>query len=421
MGNAMALDESRIRYLDQLNGHGLKLSEDTLSRLLDRNMARFQESFLIKIISNAHDDAQDLLNQANALKMNFSEPYFTVCTLEVQVPVSDIAHDAVFLLLYDSLKETMNASGIQSYFCIDAVARLCCIINMKEPGSGSSVERALSAAVQQLKNVTDIQVFCGIGSAVDSICRLSESRDDAVAALERERDLAALPEAALYDIDERYCSRETIQAHLLQCFRESDLPGIQNAIEQHISFLKVNARGKQPLAERFLFAYLQSITNESMRLGVTLERFESYVPAVVNLMQSDVTGSAEAMIHLTEQILKYISVHRTSESNHLLNMAKDYIRDHLGDERLDLEAVSNHVGLSRVYFCKLFHQMEGVSFNAYLKKARIEKAKQLLLTTNMKVYEISNVVGFSHSKYFGHVFKQTVGQTPVEFQKSIHE
>ena len=124
---------------------------------------------------------------------------------------------------------------------------------------------------------------------------------------------------------------------------------------------------------------------------------------------------------LTEQILKHISVHRTSESNHLLNMAKDYIRDNLGNSSLNLEAVSDHVGLSRVYFCKLFHQMEGINFNAYLKKARIEQAKHLLLTTNMKVFEVSNAVGFSHAKYFGFVFKEAVGQTPVEFQKSIHE
>ena len=138
-------------------------------------------------------------------------------------------------------------------------------------------------------------------------------------------------------------------------------------------------------------------------------------------MQSDCPGCAAAALHLTEQILKHISVHRTTESNHLLNMAKDYIRDHLGDASLNLEAVSDYVGLSRVYFCKLFHQMEGVNFNSYLKRERIEKAKQLLLTTNMKVFEVSNAVGFSHAKYFGHVFREAVGQTPVEFQKSTHE
>ena len=213
----------------------------------------------------------------------------------------------------------------------------------------------------------------------------------------------------------------SIQYYLRDRFRESNLNGIAEAIYGYMTCLCMKEENDPTVVERFLFAYLKNITNESLRLGVSLERFESYVPAVVCLMQSDCPGCAAAALHLTEQILKHISVHRTTESNHLLNMAKDYIRDHLGDASLNLEAVSDYVGLSRVYFCKLFHQMEGVNFNSYLKRERIEKAKQLLLTTNMKVFEVSNAVGFSHAKYFGHVFREAVGQTPVEFQKSTHE
>lgn len=211
-----------------------------------------------------------------------------------------------------------------------------------------------------------------------------------------------------------------IQEHLREKFREIDMQGIADAINGYITVLQKRYTDAVEI-ERFLFAYLKNITNESLRLGVSLERFESYVPAVVCLMQSDVPACATASLHLTEQILKHISVHRTTESNHLLHMAKDYVREHISDASLNLEVVSDHVGLSRVYFCKLFHQMEGVTFNTYLKQQRIEKAKHLLLTTNMKVFEVSNAVGFAHAKYFGYVFREAVGQTPVEFQKSTHQ
>ena len=212
-----------------------------------------------------------------------------------------------------------------------------------------------------------------------------------------------------------------IQDYLRQKFRENDLQGISDGLSGYTGYLQTTKPGDINALDRFLFYYLRNITKESLRLGVSLERFESYVPAVVYLMQSDSAACVDALLLLTEQILKHISVHRTSESNHLLHMAKDYIRDHIGDAALNLEAVSDHVGLSRVYFCKLFHQMEGVNFNTYLKRVRIDKAKHLLLTTNMKVYEVSNAVGYSHAKYFGAVFKEAVGQTPVEFQRSTHE
>ena len=212
----------------------------------------------------------------------------------------------------------------------------------------------------------------------------------------------------------------TIQDYLRERFRENDFQGIEDAIKGYIATLILSGKESVDI-ERFLFAYLKNITNESLRLGVSLERFENYVPAVVALMQSDTPACASASLRLTEQILKHINIHRTIESNHLLNMAKEYICAHLSDPSLNLEAVSRYVGLSRVYFCKLFHQMEGVSFNVYLKQQRLEKAKQLLLTTNMKVFEVSNAVGFSHAKYFGSVFKEAVGQTPVEFQKCVHQ
>ena len=211
-----------------------------------------------------------------------------------------------------------------------------------------------------------------------------------------------------------------IQEYLSAGFREGDLQKLVNAFQFHMECLQAKKDTDPGAVERFLFSYLKNITKESSRVGVSLERFDSYVPAVAYLLQSDEAGCAEAAIHLTEQILKHISVHRTMESNHLLNMAKDYIRAHLGDTTLNLESVSDHVGLSRVYFCKLFHQMEGVSFNTFLKHERIEKAKELLLTTNMKVFEVSNMVGFSHAKYFGHVFKETVGQTPANYQRNAH-
>ena len=116
-------------------------------------------------------------------------------------------------------------------------------------------------------------------------------------------------------------------------------------------------------------------------------------------------------------MLKALNGRKNGESNHLMRLAKAYISEHLGDENLCLESVSEHIGLSRIYFCKLFHQMEGTSFSSYLKQERIEKAKNLLLTTNLKVFEISCAVGFSQAKYFGYVFKQAVGLTPVEFQR----
>ena len=235
--------------------------------------------------------------------------------------------------------------------------------------------------------------------------------------------LAEYPAADQVDkqLDWSSFDNEEIQSYIRNQFRDSVLEKIEEALRGYIAYLSAEKDQNKHVVEHFLFCYIRTITEESQRFGVSLERFVGYVPAVSALFQSNIPGCISAALQLTEQILKHISVRRTTESNHLLNMAKDFIRQEMGNSSLNLEAVSSHVGLSRVYFCKLFHQMEGISFNAYLRKVRIDEAKHLLMTTNMKVFEVSNAVGFSHAKYFGSVFKETVGQTPAEFQKSIFE
>ena len=80
--------------------------------------------------------------------------------------------------------------------------------------------------------------------------------------------------------------------------------------------------------------------------------------------------------------------------------------------------VSNHIGLSSIYFCKLFHKEEGQSFNTFINHARIEKAKSLLSETNLKVFEIAHVTGYGNPKYFNYVFKRMVGVTPLEYKNA---
>jgi two-component system response regulator YesN len=58
-----------------------------------------------------------------------------------------------------------------------------------------------------------------------------------------------------------------------------------------------------------------------------------------------------------------------------------------------------------------------VSFSDYVNKYRIERAKQLLLKTVLKVSEIANKVGYVDATYFFRKFKRVVGVSPLEFRQ----
>lgn len=87
-----------------------------------------------------------------------------------------------------------------------------------------------------------------------------------------------------------------------------------------------------------------------------------------------------------------------------------YMEKHLGDEDIGLESVAKHVNMSKNYFSRLFKEDTEVNFIEFLTKLRIEKARELYLTTDLKIYQIAEKVGYSDWRYFSKVYKKYVGK-----------
>jgi len=88
-----------------------------------------------------------------------------------------------------------------------------------------------------------------------------------------------------------------------------------------------------------------------------------------------------------------------------------YIQEHYGDKELSLETVAGHIGISRNYFSRLFKKAFHVNFIDYLTDIRVKKAKYLYETTDLKVYEIADKVGYSDWRYFYSVYKKRTGHS----------
>ncbi|WP_041741769.1 helix-turn-helix domain-containing protein [Caldicellulosiruptor kronotskyensis] len=82
-----------------------------------------------------------------------------------------------------------------------------------------------------------------------------------------------------------------------------------------------------------------------------------------------------------------------------------------------LSDIAEVCGISPNYFCKIFKEETGKSFVDFLNELRINKAKELLLSTNLKSYEVAEKVGFSDYKYFSMIFKKYTGLSPRKFKE----
>ncbi|MDR0269902.1 response regulator [Paenibacillus sp.] len=83
---------------------------------------------------------------------------------------------------------------------------------------------------------------------------------------------------------------------------------------------------------------------------------------------------------------------------------------------ITLREVAKEVNLSQSYLSQCFRDIVGVSFNDYVRQARIDWAKQLLVDTDKPIYWIATQTGYPNEKYFSRVFKDKTGMLPSAFR-----
>ncbi|MFC0212024.1 response regulator [Paenibacillus chartarius] len=108
---------------------------------------------------------------------------------------------------------------------------------------------------------------------------------------------------------------------------------------------------------------------------------------------------------------------RAAVSNPFIRQAVDYI-DHNLNRMLPAKNVAGLVHLNVSYFSVLFKNETGVSFSDYVTKRRLQKAKELLVRTNLMVYEIAEQTGYQSASYFVKVFQEAEGMTPKMYRNT---
>ena len=129
----------------------------------------------------------------------------------------------------------------------------------------------------------------------------------------------------------------------------------------------------------------------------------------------NVAAARDRVLSLKADLEQYLK-NDAGGSGGSLAVAKQYINEHFSEE-ISLTDVANKVGLTPSYLSNLLKKETGKSYSEYLIDLRIEKAKALIRSTNHKIYEISEMVGYPNTFYFSRLFKRQTGKTPGEFKK----
>ncbi|NII29195.1 helix-turn-helix domain-containing protein [Pseudoflavitalea sp. X16] len=100
---------------------------------------------------------------------------------------------------------------------------------------------------------------------------------------------------------------------------------------------------------------------------------------------------------------------------------KELIQDHI-DTSLTLKELSKDLAINPSYLSREFSKhFDNLSFGEYIRKQRIEKAKELMTTPSHSLTDIAYLTGFSDQSHFTRIFKNHVGQSPSEYRKELRK
>jgi AraC-like DNA-binding protein len=165
---------------------------------------------------------------------------------------------------------------------------------------------------------------------------------------------------------------------------------------------------------------LKGITPPGLDLSVTSEGVEEIDPKMVSSSESGFLRKPFLKDRLlgtpTEDELKASSTAVTNLQYHKIHKAVSFVDDNYRTD-ISRDAACGIAGMSPSHFSRTFRKVVGMSYQEYVNRKRIAKAKELLRTSPRSIAEIAAYVGFADNTGFGRIFKKVTGQTPSAHRK----
>ena len=137
----------------------------------------------------------------------------------------------------------------------------------------------------------------------------------------------------------------------------------------------------------------------------------------INNLNTDTFAISILTDIMTQCILFASTEDNIAQHPDFIRNAISYIQNHYADP-ISLDYLADHFSINKFYFHRTFKKHLGVTPNEYLITTRLNKAKELLRTSDLQINQIAPFVGFENVSHFINTFKKFEGITPLEYSKN---
>ncbi|MFW5913790.1 MAG: response regulator [Bacillota bacterium] len=359
---------------------------------------------------------EDVYEAFNVHDIDLSKGMFAVCLIGLDAGTTYRKRERVrvFLLnLIPLLKRNYN-----QVFTFNTSSGLALVIN-HDTLTQSALEATLSEIKQRTDDFMDNTLNIGVSSIFADFLEFPSRFDEAAKALSHSAYLNL--EGIIFHSDIAGKKREILSlskemtTHMEQVIKFGDKDAIDTLFD-HMLYPKSSAVDSL-LNQEY---YLVNITSVIVRFA------ESVDTSLDELMEEDflttlfsMNALRDALQYAKKAVLKLRAqkIQDTKDSSEaLVERILHYMETHFNDPELNMEKLCEEFSISVSYLSALFKKHTNTTFSKYLIQLRMDKAKELIRYSSLKITEVAREIGYRDVYHFSHSFKKMTGKSPKEYR-----
>jgi two-component system response regulator YesN len=284
-------------------------------------------------------------------------------------------------------------------------------------------QQALENVMRSINHYLRVPATVGSGSIVNTLAGVKHAYEDALLALDYRLVPGTDPLIYIADVERQTAGKlrfdELKQQTLTRCLKAGTQAELEDALE--IIFREITVEHGRSDIQLYLIEVLTNVWKAAQASGEAMEDifgagFQLYADLFRLPGLSEAQGKVREVCLLVQQ---RIASGRQHVYKDIVEQALSFTKEHYADPDLSIQKVCGHLHISSGYFCGIFKKEVQLTFLQYLMQIRMEAAKELLRSTEMKSFEIAGQVGFAEPNYFSFCFKKHIGVSPKEYRKQI--
>ena len=387
-----------------------------------------KEQFYTRLILNLFESQHQFELQSHNLNLNFNYDAFVACYIGIDSKkLSEMTSEKQFNLYMNSLQMTQEliAKYIPSHVLSLDMKHFAIIFFLSESNAGdyrNIIYKALRQISDMLYNYYSVTMSAGIGVPVTDLVQVSTSFQEAKQSFVQINDehpiLFAedyLNEKAPNNVFNMSLFKEDIRMAYAE-FNEKALYDIFTSIMELFKNQPAHYMQALDAAGNILYLSLSLLSNgEQIVSGIFKSKNNGY-RSLYEL--SNVEQILEWLTQLRDGLCKSFVIHNQDYKNYIVANVKKYINENL-NKKLTLNKTAEVFNISPNYLSILFSKYNDIGFTDYISHCKIEAAKKMIADGSLKIYEISDILGFESAFYFSRVFKKVTGFSPRDYMNQF--